>query len=207
MTVLHEFDSGGRAVILRTATADDVARIVALLAADPLRAGTGGASNDEELAPYLRAFEQIDDDPAHLLVVADRDGEIVGTMQISFLPGIARRGALRTQLEAGAGCGRRAVEGHRLGDGHLGRRRGAAARLRAGAADVAHLAHGRPPVLRPAGVSPPRTPGSSSRSETQDERSGRSRCASSNSSRVVSRAATRPEIDAAPSHMYITTIW
>ena len=104
MTVLHEFDSGGRAVILRTATADDVARIVALLAADPLRAGTGGASNDEELAPYLRAFEQIDDDPAHLLVVADRDGEIVGTMQISFLPGIARRGALRTQLEAGAGC-------------------------------------------------------------------------------------------------------
>ncbi|HKD89893.1 MAG TPA: GNAT family N-acetyltransferase, partial [Streptosporangiaceae bacterium] len=44
--------------------------------------------------------EAIDADPAHTLVVAEQAGEIVGTMQLSFLPGLARRGALRAQIEA-----------------------------------------------------------------------------------------------------------
>jgi GNAT superfamily N-acetyltransferase len=100
MTVLHEFDCSGRRFTLRTATVADLPHIVALLAADPLRAGTDGASTDAELAPYLRAFEQIDADPAHLLVVAESGDELVATMQLSFVPGIARRGALRAQLEA-----------------------------------------------------------------------------------------------------------
>ncbi len=32
--------------------------------------------------------------------MAEQDGQIVGTMQLSFLPGLARRGALRAQIEA-----------------------------------------------------------------------------------------------------------
>ena len=84
-------------VVLRTAQADDVAAIVALLAADQL-----GATRDHagELAPYLKAFRAIDADPAHLLVVADDAGRVVATFQLSFLPGLARRGALRAQIEA-----------------------------------------------------------------------------------------------------------
>jgi GNAT superfamily N-acetyltransferase len=33
-------------------------------------------------------------------MVAERDGRIVGTFQLSFLPGLARRGAWRSQIEA-----------------------------------------------------------------------------------------------------------
>ena len=51
------------------------------------------------MGPYVRAFEAVDADPAHLLVVAEDDHRVVGTLQLSFLPGLARRGALRAQVE------------------------------------------------------------------------------------------------------------
>ena len=79
----------------RRATVDDVRAIVELLAADQLGATRDGG----DLEPYERAFEAIDADPAHLLVVAEDGGEVVATMQLSFLPGLARRGALRAQIE------------------------------------------------------------------------------------------------------------
>ena len=85
---------------LRPARIDDVRAIVELLAADQLGATRDGADDDEGLEPYRRAFEAIDADPAQLLLVADSGGEIVATMQLSFLPGLARRGALRAQIEA-----------------------------------------------------------------------------------------------------------
>jgi len=85
---------------LRPASIDDVRAIVELLAADQLGATRDGADDDEGLEPYRRAFEAIDADPAHLLLVAESGGEIVATMQLSFLPGLARRGALRAQIEA-----------------------------------------------------------------------------------------------------------
>lgn len=46
------------------------------------------------------AFAAIDVDPAHLLVVAVDGTQVLATMQLSFLPGLARRGALRAQIEA-----------------------------------------------------------------------------------------------------------
>ena len=85
---------------LRPARIDDVRAIVELLAADQLGATRDGADDDEGLEPYRRAFEAIDADPAQLLLVAESGGEIVATMQLSFLPGLARRGALRAQIEA-----------------------------------------------------------------------------------------------------------
>ena len=54
---------------------------------------------DEDAADQA-AFEAIDRDPAHLLMVAQSGPDIVATMQLSFLPGLARRGALRAQIEA-----------------------------------------------------------------------------------------------------------
>ncbi len=84
---------------LRRAGPGDVAAIVALLAADQLGAARdAGAGHD--LAPYRRAFAAIDADPAQLLVAAVLVGEVVGTLQLTVIPGLARAGALRAQLEA-----------------------------------------------------------------------------------------------------------
>jgi GNAT superfamily N-acetyltransferase len=83
---------------LRRATADDLPALVALLADDPL--GAARETADGDLAPYRRAFELVDGDPAHVLLVAVREEEVVGTMQLSVLPGLARRGASRGQIEA-----------------------------------------------------------------------------------------------------------
>ncbi len=92
--------AGRAAVVLREATADDLTAIVELIAADQLGATRDGVRDAADLAAYTAAFEAIDADPAHILVVAELAGEIVGTMQLSFLPGLARRGAVRAQIEA-----------------------------------------------------------------------------------------------------------
>jgi GNAT superfamily N-acetyltransferase len=83
--------------VLRRALRDDVPAIVELLAEDELGTGRDGAAGGVE--PYLGAFDAIDTDPAHLLVVAETGGEIVGTLQLSVLPSLPHRGAFRAQLE------------------------------------------------------------------------------------------------------------
>ena len=100
MDVLAKVDLGSSAVVLRRAQADDVTAIVDLIAADQLGATRDGAQTAEDLAAYQRAFRAIDDDPAQLLVVAEARQAVVATMQLSFIPGLARRGALRAQIEA-----------------------------------------------------------------------------------------------------------
>lgn len=52
------------------------------------------------MRPYREAFDDIDGDPRQLLVVAVAGDDVVGTMQLSFIPGLSRRGALRAQIEA-----------------------------------------------------------------------------------------------------------
>jgi GNAT superfamily N-acetyltransferase len=107
-----ELDQGQ--VTLRAARRKDVPAIVALIAADQLGATRDGVRDQADLAAYQSAFEAIDADPAHILVVAESAGQLVGTMQLSFLPGLARRGSLRAQIEAvrvadgtrGSGLGR-----------------------------------------------------------------------------------------------------
>ena len=86
----------GTTLSVRPATAADLPALVALLADDPLGSGR---EQVRDLEPYRVAFEQLDADPAHLQVVAADGGEVVGTLQLSFLPGLARGGALRAQVE------------------------------------------------------------------------------------------------------------
>jgi GNAT superfamily N-acetyltransferase len=100
VSVLAEVDAGSSKVTLRTAVSDDIRAVVDLVAADQLGATRDGVRNAADLAAYEAAFSAIDADPAHILVVAESGGDIVGTMQVSFLPGMARRGALRAQIEA-----------------------------------------------------------------------------------------------------------
>lgn len=99
---------------IRRATADDVPAIVAMLADDPL-----GARRESPGDPaYGAAFADIDADQNQYLAVADVGGEVVGTMQLTFIPGLSRRGATRALIEAvrvrsdrrGGGIGRQLTE-------------------------------------------------------------------------------------------------
>jgi GNAT superfamily N-acetyltransferase len=82
-------------VIFRSATEKDVPAIVALLADDVIGAGREGESGR-----YLAAFRDIDADPRNHLVVAEVDGEVAGTLQLTYVPGLSRMGTERAQIEA-----------------------------------------------------------------------------------------------------------
>jgi GNAT superfamily N-acetyltransferase len=102
-------------VTYRKATLDDVSTIVALLMDDPLGAGR---EDPDDLAPYARAFAQIATDPHQVLAVAERDGVVVGTLQLTTIPGLSRRGTTRAQVEGvrvraderGTGLGTQLIE-------------------------------------------------------------------------------------------------
>jgi ribosomal protein S18 acetylase RimI-like enzyme len=106
--------SNGDDIVIRRATAADLPAVVALLADDDLGARR---ESPEDLAPYETAFAAVDADPRHLLLVADRAGEVVGTAQLTLLPGLSHRGATRAQIEAvrvgraarGSGLGSRLI--------------------------------------------------------------------------------------------------
>src|SRR5262245_291007 len=83
----------------RRARLDDVPAIVALIADDQL----GQARDDAQLpldARYIDAFAAIERDPNQMLAVAEQSGAIVGCLQLTFIPGISRRGAWRGQIES-----------------------------------------------------------------------------------------------------------
>ncbi|HEX7538615.1 MAG TPA: GNAT family N-acetyltransferase [Dermatophilaceae bacterium] len=97
---LAKLNLPGSSITLRRATREDLPAIVGLLAGDPFgrtREATGGAG---DVGPYETAFAAIDANPSQLLVVATDALDVVATMQLSFIPGLARRGALRAQAEA-----------------------------------------------------------------------------------------------------------
>ena len=100
MGTLAQVEVGRDRAVLREARPEDVPAIVALIAADQLGATRDGVTTPDDLASYQRAFRDIDRDPAHVLVVAQSGPDVVGTLQLSFIPGLARRGALRAQIEA-----------------------------------------------------------------------------------------------------------
>ena len=86
-------------LVFRDATIAELAAIVALIADDQL-----GAQREDAGPPlpqaYLDAFAAIEADPNQRLVVAVAADAIIATAQLSFLPGLARRGAWRMQIEA-----------------------------------------------------------------------------------------------------------
>ncbi|MBT2367207.1 GNAT family N-acetyltransferase [Streptomyces sp. ISL-10] len=82
---------------IRPAVADDIPAIVALLADDPLGAQR---ESPDDLSPYTAAFERLAADPHQHPTVAVCDGRIVGTLQLTIIPGLSRRGATRSIIEA-----------------------------------------------------------------------------------------------------------
>src|SRR5687768_38939 len=49
---------------------------------------------------YAAAFETMDADPNHILAVGELEGEVVSTLQLSFIPALAFRGAWRGHIES-----------------------------------------------------------------------------------------------------------
>lgn len=112
---------GAGEVVVRRARREDVPGIVRLLADDDL-----GRQRETVTDPlpqcYLEAFEEIDDDPRQLLLVALLGRRVVATLQLTFLRNLAFGGGRRAQVESvrvasdlrGAGLGswllRRAVD-------------------------------------------------------------------------------------------------
>lgn len=83
----------------RRATETDVPAIVALLADDIL--GSARETADPESYPqYLSAFRAIDADPNQFLLVVEDGAQIVGTLQLTFIAGLARAGLKRGLVEA-----------------------------------------------------------------------------------------------------------
>ena len=68
-----------------------------MLADDPL-----GAQREtpDDLSPYYAAFDQIEEDPHQHLMLAVKDGNPAGTLQLSIVRGLSRRGASRAVIEA-----------------------------------------------------------------------------------------------------------
>ncbi|KPH99161.1 GCN5-related N-acetyltransferase [Actinobacteria bacterium OV450] len=101
--------------VIRPATEEDLPAIVAMLADDPL-----GATREspDDLTPYMKAFRRLADDPHQHVVVAVRGDRVVGTLQLTIVPGLSRKGATRSIIEGvrvhaderGGGLGTRFIQ-------------------------------------------------------------------------------------------------
>ena len=97
-------------LIFRRATEADLPAIIGLLA-DDILGSSREATGPESYPQYLNAFRVIDADTNQFLVVVDDGTGIVGTLQLTFIPGLARGGLKRGQIEAVR------VASNRRGDG------------------------------------------------------------------------------------------
>ncbi|TDC38548.1 GNAT family N-acetyltransferase [Micromonospora sp. KC213] len=84
-------------VIFREAVRSDLPTIIALLADDVLGSTRDIPEVDEA---YERAFADIAADPRNQQMVAERAGEVVGCLQITYIPGLGRHGAERALVES-----------------------------------------------------------------------------------------------------------
>ncbi|MGX1882392.1 N-acetyltransferase family protein [Streptomyces sp. NPDC055287] len=100
---------------IRPATLRDLPAIVAMLADDPLGAQR---ESPDDLTPYTAALARLIADPNQHVVVAARDDRVVGTLQLTVIPGLSRRGSTRSVIEGvrihaderGSGLGTQLIE-------------------------------------------------------------------------------------------------
>jgi ribosomal protein S18 acetylase RimI-like enzyme len=106
-------------LLFREAQRGDVAMIAALIR---MGASSNPSSREEAMREashpdYLLAFDSVIASAESLLCVAEQDGRVVGTFQLTFIPGIAERGRLRSKIESvhvdpeyrGQGIGRKMI--------------------------------------------------------------------------------------------------
>ena len=83
----------------RRAALNDLRAIICLLASDFL--GQHRERVEDPLPEsYLKAFREIDADQNQELIVAELDGEIVGTLQLIIIPSLSYQGGKRSSVES-----------------------------------------------------------------------------------------------------------
>jgi GNAT superfamily N-acetyltransferase len=82
----------------RRASLSDLPRLLQLLADDTLGKNREAVESSE--ACYVQAFNAIDSDANQYLLVCELDGKVIAMLQLTFIPGLSRRGALRANIEA-----------------------------------------------------------------------------------------------------------
>lgn len=104
-------------LIFRRAAEADLPAIIAMLADDEL-----GQQREDTSVPvadcYRDAFKAISADKNQYLAVAEQEGTVIGTLQLTFLPGLSHQGLWRGQIESvrvsstarGSGTGRQLLE-------------------------------------------------------------------------------------------------
>lgn len=91
----------GQELLLRRADLADLDALMALLADDPISASRGDLAKESDLPAYERALADLIDDPANeILLVVDAAEAVIATMQLTRIPGMARRGSTRLLVEA-----------------------------------------------------------------------------------------------------------
>lgn len=82
----------------RDATDADLPFIVGLIVEDTV-VETDDSVADAMHADYRNALAAMTNDPHHRMIVAELDGVAVGCVQLTFLPGLMRRGMWRALVE------------------------------------------------------------------------------------------------------------
>jgi GNAT superfamily N-acetyltransferase len=86
-------------MVCRLAQREDLPAIVRMLSEDGL--GSQRERYEDPLPEaYYATFEQIDRDTNHELIVAERNGEVIGTLHLMFLPSLSFQGGLRAQIDS-----------------------------------------------------------------------------------------------------------
>lgn len=80
---------------IRRATREDLNAILTLLRRDSF-----SYQGEDSTADYGRAFHEIEAHPDNELIVAALDGQVVGTLQLTFIPSLSFQGGWRAQVEA-----------------------------------------------------------------------------------------------------------
>jgi len=96
----YPFDSRAGRATLRRATPADADALITLLADDPISAARGDVASDADRPAYSGALREILSEPSNDLLVVDLDDAVVGTLQLTSIPGMARRGSRRLLVEA-----------------------------------------------------------------------------------------------------------
>jgi GNAT superfamily N-acetyltransferase len=98
LPVVLEAPSGS--VVLRRAASDDLAAIMRLLSDDPVSAGRGDVADISDEARYGDALARTQSASGNDVLVAVREDRTIGTLQLTVIPGMARRGSIRLLVEA-----------------------------------------------------------------------------------------------------------
>jgi ribosomal protein S18 acetylase RimI-like enzyme len=99
-------------IAIRIATREDVDAMISLLLDDSL-GSTRESQHPRDRAAYLAAFDAVAHDRNNEIIVAEHGGVVVAMAQLTYTPGLSRRGAWRLTIESVRV--RRDVRGHGIG--------------------------------------------------------------------------------------------